>query len=258
MGGAIHLLFHNQGRGRPIGGGDEATYADKILAMESANLIAYWPQSESSGIIADNAEGTAARDGAYTGVTLGQLGIGDGWTCPLFDGVNDFNKVYSTSLNTAYIGTAGSIFVWAKVSGAGVWTDLGWRRAIEIGDGGSNKMVIFRPSTNGNLQWEHKGNGTSKTVTKAGLSTTAWMHLGLTWDDGVADEAKMYYNGEQEGVTQTGLGNWAGNLSATFTNVGCNNNAIPAHLWSGYLAHAAIWTKVLTPAQITSLYSISA
>ena len=237
----------------PSAGG---SYTSKVRGIEAASLIAYWPQSEAAGAIADNAEGTAARDGAYTGVTLGQPGIGDGLTCPLFDGVEDFNKVYSVSLNTAYTGTAGSIFVWAKVSGAGVWTDLGWRRVIEIGDGGSNKMVIFRPSANGLLQWEHKGNGTSKTITKAGLSTTDWMHLGLTWDDGVVDEAKMYYNGAQEGVTQTGLGNWAGNLSATFTNVGCNNNAIPAHLWSGYLAHAAIWTKALSGAQILELATL--
>ena len=57
-----------------------ATYYKKVLATEPANLLAYWPLNEGSGSVADNLEGTAARDGAYTGVTLGQAGIGDGWT----------------------------------------------------------------------------------------------------------------------------------------------------------------------------------
>ena len=43
------LLFHNQGRGEPIynriGVAAEPTYADKVLGIEAANLIAYWPFS---------------------------------------------------------------------------------------------------------------------------------------------------------------------------------------------------------------------
>ena len=79
------------------------TYIQKVLGIEPGNLIAYWPMSEPSGGIAINAEGTAARNGAYTGVTLAQPGIGDGNTCPLFDGANDFNNVYSASLDAAFI-----------------------------------------------------------------------------------------------------------------------------------------------------------
>ena len=43
-------------------------------------------------------------DGAYTGVTLGQDGIGDGNTCPLFDGANDFLDFYSAGFSSAFNG----------------------------------------------------------------------------------------------------------------------------------------------------------
>ena len=55
----------------------------------------------------DNAEGTAARNGVYTGVTLGQSVAP--FTAPLFDGVNDFNNIYSASLATAFDATAGTL-----------------------------------------------------------------------------------------------------------------------------------------------------
>ena len=44
--------------------------------------------SEASGT--DMIDAVAAHNGTYTGVTLGQPGIGDGLTCPLFDGANDY------------------------------------------------------------------------------------------------------------------------------------------------------------------------
>ncbi|MFV1969356.1 MAG: hypothetical protein ACC628_28375, partial [Pirellulaceae bacterium] len=58
---------------------------------------------EASGSISDDLS-PQGNDGAYTGVTLGQPGIGDGRTCPLFDGANDYNNIYSAALNTDFDG----------------------------------------------------------------------------------------------------------------------------------------------------------
>jgi hypothetical protein len=54
----------------PAFGGYAQTYKDKVLGTVPDDLIAYWTLAETSGSTADNAEGTAARDGTYTGVTL--------------------------------------------------------------------------------------------------------------------------------------------------------------------------------------------
>jgi len=48
-------------------------YINKVLSIQPNNLLAYWPLNETSGTNADNAEGTATRDGTYTGVDLNQI-----------------------------------------------------------------------------------------------------------------------------------------------------------------------------------------
>lgn len=224
-------------------------YLAKVLGTEASNLIAYWPLNEASGTNADNAEGTAARDGTYNGVTLGQPGIGDGETCPSFDGSNDYVSIYSDSLRDAFNGAAGTVALWAKVSGAGVWSDGQNRRAIKITVDGSNNVYIGK--TSGNVMiWAYTAGGTSDAITAA-RSPTGWVHLGITWD-AAADQVMAYYTGSQEGATQTGLGTWAGNIVNSGTIIGAENNT-PAFPWDGLLAHVAVWTKALSAAQIASL-----
>jgi len=86
-------LFHNQGKGRPIGGG--STYIDKVLSIQPANLIGYWPMNDASGAVALDYSGQG-NNGAYTGVSLANApGPDGGNSCPLFDGTSDFNNIYS-------------------------------------------------------------------------------------------------------------------------------------------------------------------
>jgi hypothetical protein len=49
------------------------------------------------------------RNGAYTGVTLGATGIGDGRTSATFDGATSYNNIYSAALNTAWNGAEWSV-----------------------------------------------------------------------------------------------------------------------------------------------------
>ena len=76
------------------------TYTGKIQAL---GPIAYWPLSEASGTTIVDASGNA-RNGAYTAVTLGQAGIGDGRTSASFDGSTSFGDLYSASLAGAFNG----------------------------------------------------------------------------------------------------------------------------------------------------------
>ena len=250
--GATHLLFHNQGRGRPIGGGSDLfAYANRTLATEPSDLIGYWPLWEASGVIADNYEGTAARDGGYVGVTLGQPGIGDGNTCPLFDGANDYVDNYSASLAGAFDGGEGTALIWAKVSGVGAWTDSTQRAAFSIQADNNNRLKIQKDNANNVLQWFYFAGGTQENETRGLVSETGWMHFGITWS-ATADEVIHYYNGIQQGGIDTGLGTWAGAIVESTTNIGAASEA-PTDIWDGYLAHHAVWTKALTQPQIAAL-----
>jgi hypothetical protein len=59
-------------------------------------------------------------------------------------------------------------------------------------------------------------------------------------------------NGVQSGSTATGLGDWAGSLSANNTLIGAQNKS-PSVVWNGWIAHAALWAAALSDAEIAYL-----
>ena len=235
-----------------VGAALGSAYLRKVLLTEPANLIGYWPLNETAGTNADNAEGTAARDGTYTGVSLNNSTGPDGQPVGLWDGANDYCNIYSTSLNTAFNGAAGTLALWLKVSSSGTWTDETTRYAAYIYVD-ANNYVFLRQNGNGTIRAEYKAGGTVEVVATA-YSATTWTHYAITWDK-AGDKAIIYINGVQNGATQSGLGVWAGALAAANTVVGSISIG-PATVWDGYLAHAAIWTTPLSAAQIASLATV--
>jgi len=222
----------------------------------ATNPIAYWVLGEKSGTVAyDLVSGRAvgAQNGAHTGVTLGADGIGDGRTSPLYDGANDYTNVFSATPAGALNGQEESVALWARVSGAGVWTDSTRRDMFFTQVDGNNYVILRRNTGNNQLGWLYNANGTGKSVALGGLTTTDWMQIGITFSRsaGVNGEMIAYYNGAQTGATQTALGNWAGAI------VNCTigaTNTVPANVWSGYIAHAAVWNRALSAAEIAILY----
>ena len=83
------------------------------------------------------------------------------------------------------------------------------------------------------------------------MTSTDWMHLGLTWSR-VADQVKVFYNGAQSGATATGLNAWAGVVTNTQCLIGAASTA-PTLVTSGTIAHVAVWNRALTPAEIAAL-----
>ena len=223
------------GAGPSAGGG----YSTRVLGYSP---IAYWPQWEASGTAAV-CQVNAAQNGTYTGVTLGQDGIGDGRTCPLFDGTNDLNNIYTTVLRDAFNGAEGTVLAWAKVSRVGVWTDSTYRSVLALRVDASNRVRLQRTTTNNQLEWRY--------VALDSLSTVGWFHMGLTWSAS-GNAVKAYYAGSQTGTTQSGLGTWAGSLGSTTTVIGARSS-IPNDPWDGYLAHVAIWSSALADATIADL-----
>lgn len=231
----------------PWAGGDTSmAYTNKVLAT---NPIAYWPMAESSGSVAIDATGNG-RNGAYTAVTLGVQGIGDGRTAASYNGTASFNNIYSASLAAAFSGAEGTIAVWLQYNGT--INDGVTRRIFQLLVDNNNR-IQFNKITDGRYGFTYAAGGTNKTIA-SGLITSAYTYWVLTWSAS-GDAAKAYVNGVQFGATQTGLGIWAGALSSTQTILMAGSTA-PIELTNGFIAHAAVWSTALSGAQIASLAAV--
>lgn len=214
----------------------DASYRRKVLSL---GPVAYWPLWDPTG--AANAGNLVGSDSPATSVTFGAAGIGDGLNAGGFDGVNDFVNI-NAAVSALFSAAAGTVLVWGRASGAGVWTDGGWRTWFYLGVDVNNYVRLGKTSGNA-LAAYYKAGGTSKYLTKVytGLDMMAMM---LTWDV-AGDVARMYWQSEQNGANLTSLGTWAGSLGAALCCIGAESTG-PVKVWSGELAHVALWDRALS------------
>lgn len=224
------------------------TYTQKVQAL---GPIAYWPMAEPSGSVALDESGNG-RTGAYTAVTLGAAGIGDGRTAASFNGATSFNNVYTPSLAAAFGAAEGTLAGWMQASGAGFWSDTVTTRRMAYFLADTNNRVYLQKTTTPNqLTAVYIAGGTNKSINFATGAPLAFFHFALTWSK-AADQFKFYIAGAQVGSTATGLGTWAGALSSTNATIGCGGIG-PFNVHDGSLAHVAVWNTPLSAAQVATL-----
>jgi hypothetical protein len=221
--------------------------------------IAYWPLYETAGATAECLV-NSAQSGAYTGVTLGQTvtdANGVSFVCPLFDGANDFANIYTATFRDAFDGSEGTAMIWCRVFNVGVWTDGSTRRSYNFRVDVNNRVIMGRDAANNRNQSNYIAGGANEQQNMDGLTSTDWMHVGVTWSisSGVNGEVKHYLDGSQNGVTDTALGVWAGNLDNTRTVIGASST-VPIFVWYGWLAHCAVWDTALSAATIADLATV--
>lgn len=244
---------------RPNLGDDQHLYWDyNVLTAYSRKVldyspIAYWPLNELSGSVAYDLSGNEFN-GTYTGVTLGQTGIGDGDPCPLFDGANDFVNIYSAGLNAAWDQSECTIMLWFRVSGVGVWADGATRYLLRLYVDNDNTFQAVKATGDNTITSKIEGATVSKYPGWTAGPGTGWKHFTVTISE-TNDRAILYGNGSQVGATQTGLGAWEGNLSATDTIIGALNTGA-LQVWSGYLARMVIFPEEKTATEIADLASV--
>ena len=240
--------------GVPVFAPGGQTYLAKLLTIQPTNLIGLWPMGEKSGSVSVD-ESPEGNDGAYTGVTLNNSTGPTGEPVGLWDGANDFNNIYSAALNADFNNAELTVACWVKVVNAGVWTDTTLRYCMLIRADSNNRVVLFRTATNNQLALEYKAGGTAKQVafTDAG-GRTDWLHLAITASV-AAGEVKAYLDGAQVGATLGTLGTWVGALNSTRNHIGAGSTT-PTLVWSGYLAYGAVWTKALTPAEVSAVATV--
>jgi len=225
------------------------TYAARVLSVETDALIGYWPLWD-GGATAVNMSG-AGKDGTHTAVAMGNAGIGDGRTSGLYDGSTSYTNIYSAGLAAAFNGAEGSLLIWGKVSGVGVWTDGTIRALIGI-LAQVTDYVIMRFQGNGTILGGIVAGDTSKTAIFTSPTDALWHRFAISWSV-LGNALKLYLDGVQQGATVTGLGTWS--PASWLTNSSCigANSTAPGQPFSGTLAHCALWSKALTADQIAYL-----
>jgi hypothetical protein len=231
---------------------DKKSYIQKIIAT---NPIAYWPFNEVSGTTAIN-YGTigSSANGVYTGPTLNNYPAPGGGKCPNFDGLgmDDRVNIYSAALNSNLNKNLFSISIWAKMVDASIWTNGQSHSIIRLYIDVNNEINFVKHSANPLYLYIKSGGGIKFSI----ISTTTidWYHICMTFDK-ASDELKFYLNAEQQGATQTGLGNFTGNLDSAACMIGAQGTGgtLP---FNGYFAHPTIHNKVLTDAEILNIYNV--
>lgn len=239
------IVFDRLADERRRAGGAAAAFTPAALP----GLIGFWRMAEPSGSVSLDSS-PEGNNGAYTGVTLGAAGIGDGHTAASFDGTTSFNNIYSAGLAADFTPSEFTLALWAKVSGAGVWTDGVSRRLAILTADASNRVFFTKSATNNTLSFNYLA-GATNTNLSVTLSDTAYVHVALTVSK-AADAAILYVNGVQSGVTQTGLGVWVGALASTLCCLGAGST-VPVNIYSGFLANGLLYNRALTATEIASL-----
>jgi len=233
--------------------GGAFTYADKVLGM---GPIRYWPLWDTAGAAAE--ELVVGDDGTYVGATLGAATAPDGSPCPLFDGINDYVHIWSALFAAAFNGQEGSLFLWTQVFNLGVWVDGVQRNEMGIVTGpGANDINMFKSVAVNTHSFQYFAGGVGLGQNTGGIADVVWAHAGLTWSLSAppTGEVRYYRYGLPDGPMDVGLGAWVGAPINGWTLIGARSVA-PLSPYHGWLSHAAIWDRPLTPAEIAELATV--
>lgn len=232
-------------RDRPIYRPEEFLYSDIVTQILPDDLLAYYTLSESTGTIAHDSSGNG-NNGTATGVTWGQTGIGDGTTAAGFDGINDLINIYSTAIRDA-LDAASAI-------------TLSWWSRVSTYDAVTRMMISFRASGNATLASYLNTTGvislvwfdpSAKQKIFDPVGSLAWLHFSAVLDK-AGGSVNFYVGGSPLGALSASFAGWT---SLENFRIGVNS-AANIQYWLGDIAHVAIWTAALSPAQIAALSEV--
>ena len=118
----------------------------------------------------------------------------------------------------------------------------------------NNRIVIYWGDATSQLAFAYLAGGTFSSVSTLSVSEDSTWHLAtMTWDTG-ADEFKVYIDGSQIGVTQTGLGTWAGAFNGE-GSIGADAWAVHGFTWNGIIDDARVSTVARSVCRIGAEYN---
>ena len=239
---------------RPSG----TNFMDHSLRITSSAVVGAWRLRTLPNGVAEELT-SVGMNGTFANVTwpLNNHSPG-GLELPLFNGTSSTIDLYSSALASAIDLDTISISLWARVNTDDDWTDSTRRRMLVLKTDANNYIQIDKSNASNLLSFEYNGQSTKKWVNASckvdGDVPVNWMHIGLSVS---STELKAYFNGEQVGTTQTGIGVWSGALNSDTTLLGSSALGTPANVWSGSLSDLIIWKAILTDSEMLKLSKVS-
>jgi len=222
-------------------------YHARMRALFGSSMIGYYIGDEPSGAVATDYSGLAFN-GAYTGVTLGQPGIGDGLTCPLYDGANDFTQP-PAGFRSAFNGAEGTVFGHSKFTGA-VWADGVVRDLFNFQADANNRVRITKGITLDQIGFNYTAGGTVEFFISTILAGTLdFFYWAITWSK--SGEIVVGYLNRASAGSATALGIWVGTPAAATTIIGALNST-PVEVTDGLIAHVGVLNRAATPAEMAA------
>lgn len=209
------------------------------LRLRRTDVIAQWMLNETSGTTADNAQGTAAYDGTYTGgYALNQTGPATGIACVDFNGSTGYVTV---PYNAALVPSELSLELWFRIdvaSSATIFDAVDANRGWRLSTGTAGNLAIVG----------YDGASLAGFNTPAPLSATTWYHAVVTAST-VTDQMQLYINGTLAGsVSIPGfLMPTAGALQIGRLDT--------ASYFNGRVAAVTLYSGVLSGASVAELYA---
>lgn len=226
--------------------------SDYDLKVYNTNPIGFWPMSETAGIVAADLSGGEAP-GDYLGtLTLGVTGIGDGTTAVRTTHQADGRmSVTSGAVLSSFSGDLGSAMIWTKVNADGDYDSAGNNWFVGLYDDVENYFRFESGGADSSINFDRRGGDESDSIVYDTSRSLSWICWVYTWDFAGADEIELFH--DDVGVTPIGVTNtWAGSVLSYIT--ACNNGSNGAY-W-GDCAKLALWDRVITASEITSVSSV--
>lgn len=227
--------------------------SDQIISLFGANLVAYHKMDELSGAYAFDSSGQG-NTGTYSGVVLSNA-LGFYKTqrrVPYFSG--SFINLYSVGYDDDFNDAEGAIGISAK-SVPAAWTDGNTHAMFRMLADDNNYTLLAKQASN-SVTYLYEANNVTKGQGVASQNSNGWQRFWITWSAG-GDYLRYYRNGVLADTEQTGLGVWAGVLSATDAVIGAYNTSALAH-WIGWLQDFTMLNRAITPAEVLQDYNLVA
>jgi len=246
------------------------SYITKVLNLDAANLVAYWPMNETSGTEATDLSGNDYH-GQYTNTpTLADDAGPHGDNVPLFTAANtehvDLTGPFQTNrlrdvdsdLGIS-LGSEGTMAAWLRVAAAAQWTDATNYLMGIIRYNSSDQIYIKGiDAAASQTAFRRVAGGTQRNLNHSVPgATTEWFFVAQTWSE-AANEFKAYwreYGGSLTAVGTQVADAWTGldyrdSFAAAFAPPAA------ASCWDGHMFGMGLWSTPLSQATIEEMSTI--
>jgi RHS repeat-associated protein len=213
----------------------------------STNLVGYWNLNEGNGTTANDTSGNG-NNGTLHNMDNSDWVTGKAGTGLDFDGTNDYVSIpHSASLNASNYLTV-SAWVNPRVVSGGY---------IAEKQSSWHFQVANYAGVDGRLDLTLYKNGSSyDTISSSSIPANAWTFVAFTYSkDDSTHKPKLYINGTETtyALQQALPANYLVDTNANEINVGRYGSGVA--YYNGIIDDTRIYSRILTPAEITALYN---